>query len=248
MPPRIAICYWGMTRSTRMVYQTHQKHIFDVLRSHGAEFDVYLHTWKTELNIVWTEACPIEHDYTEHKYLNPIQYCIDDQDDFLSNIRLEDYYYAHEKHSEWWPDLIRNHICALESQRRCVNMMIASNRPYDYVMFLRPDALFMCDLPYREIFDVFSQFGISGAPKVLPPIVIPDDKKYHGKNDQFAVVPFSHVLPYSHRLQYMADYRQIHGVITSEKYVGYVIDQYYCVHYITFPFNLIRSDGKSNMS
>jgi hypothetical protein len=235
-PPHFAICYWGMTRSTRHVYQTHFKHVFDILKQNGATFDIYMHTWKSNNNFIWNDECPIEHDYTEHQLLNPDFYKIDDQDEFLKTVSMDDYFYANEM-DEWWPELVRNHICALESQKRCVNLMLSSNRNYDYVMFLRPDARFTMDLPYKTVFAEELNWC---------EIVVPDDKEYQGCNDQFAIVKFEHVLPYSHRLNQMALYRSNVGFITSEKYTKYIVDTYYSVKKIHFPFELIRPGGIAN--
>ena len=43
---RVAVCYYGLLRSYDKVEKTHDTHIFDVLRKHNIEFDVFAHTWK----------------------------------------------------------------------------------------------------------------------------------------------------------------------------------------------------------
>lgn len=43
--PRVAICYWGLTRSTKKVYQTHFDKIFNVLEKNDMPHDVFMHTW-----------------------------------------------------------------------------------------------------------------------------------------------------------------------------------------------------------
>lgn len=45
-PLKIAICYWGLTRSTSKVYESHYTKIFDLLKDQGHKFDVFMHTWK----------------------------------------------------------------------------------------------------------------------------------------------------------------------------------------------------------
>ena len=49
----VAICYFGMTRSTRFVYESHKKHVFDILRNNNIDYKVYMHTWQTDSNIIW---------------------------------------------------------------------------------------------------------------------------------------------------------------------------------------------------
>ena len=45
---KIAVCYWGMTRSTKFVYKTHIEHLFNVLKNHNIEYTIFMHTWKVE--------------------------------------------------------------------------------------------------------------------------------------------------------------------------------------------------------
>ena len=47
---RIAICYYGMTRSLNKVYQSHCEKIFDKLRENNIEYKVFIHTWQTKIN------------------------------------------------------------------------------------------------------------------------------------------------------------------------------------------------------
>ena len=80
----------------------------------------------------------------------------------------------------------------------------------------------------------------TNSPEEWCNIYIPGDKEYHGYNDQFAIVKYEHVLPYSHRLQQMAWYRRNIGFITSEKYTKFIVDKYYQINKIHFPFELER--------
>ena len=101
---RVAICYWGMTRSIRLVHHAHKSQIFDVFKNNKIEYDVYMHTWKTEKNMVWgvdwNNTRNIPNDYNEYKLLNPTHYEFDDQDEFLKTIQFSDYFkkelYKHE--------------------------------------------------------------------------------------------------------------------------------------------------------
>lgn len=235
MPPNIAICYWGLTRSTRFVYKTHHEKIFNVLTKHGATYDVFLHTWQTDQNLVWDRDMPVAHDYTEQYYLNTKYYKRDDQAEFLNSIDMRDYHYAELKDAEWAPFLVRNHLCALESLKRCVSMCIATNNKYDYVMFVRPDAEILTELPYEQIFNPLNNDHN---------IYIPTDGSFYGYNDRFAVVKFEHVLWYSHRINSLKEYRKKGNVIGAEKYVKHIVDNHYHYVPINFNFELIRSNGK----
>jgi len=232
--PKIAICYWGMTRSTRFVYPSHYANLFNVLKENGAEYDVYLHTWKTDHNYIWSDDIPIKNDYTEHNFLNPTAYQIDNQDEFLNTINFNDYYYPNTNR-EWIPELIRNYICALESQKRCFNMCVKSNIKYDFVIFVRPDVLLTIKLPYKEIFE--HKLCVHNS------IVVPTDDWFEGYNDRFAIIKFDNAYNYINRINELVYYRKNIDYIVSEKYTKYIIDKYYNLQTIYFPFKIIRPNG-----
>jgi hypothetical protein len=88
LPKRIAICYWGMTRSTRYVYKSHHENLFSVLKSSGLDIDIYIHSWKTDKNVIWGNTSSVPIDYEEYKLLEPTEYKLDDQQAYLDSIQL----------------------------------------------------------------------------------------------------------------------------------------------------------------
>ena len=146
MDMNIAICSHGMTRSTRYVYESHINNLFTILRSNGIKFDTYMHTWKAKENKIWNTISPIPIDYNEYKLLNPTEYIIENQDEFIDSINFSEYFYrniydtiGHCTNGEWLPELIMNHLCALESQKRVTKMCLGSGKTYDAVLYIRPD-------------------------------------------------------------------------------------------------------------
>ena len=234
-----AICYHGMTRSTRYVYQSHIDNIFNIITEKNATYDVYLHTWRSNNNMVWGTNFQIPNDYTEHLFLHPKDYQLDDQDEYLNSIDFHDYYYPNTP--EWRPELIRNYLCALESQKRCFIMCKNSNIKYDYVIFVRPDALIQTKLPYDDIYSSFSSFSSSSS--LNTPIFIPNDSWYEGYNDRFAITRFDTAEHYAYRINEMKYYRQNINYIIAERFCKWIIDKYYSINPIEFKFELIRPNN-----
>jgi hypothetical protein len=58
----VAIIYFGLTRSTKKVYQTHLQHIDTVIRNQSLTYKKFMHTWKTKDNKqkVWENTIPQE--------------------------------------------------------------------------------------------------------------------------------------------------------------------------------------------
>ena len=235
---KIAVCYWGIPRSIREVMPSQLEHVFHPLRLAGIQYDIYAHFWKTDVNRVWDWVVPVPLDYDSISLLNAKQVVIEDQQPFVDRLLISDYYYEHERkedaEKEWCPILLRNHLCALESQKRCMNLCISANVAYDYVLFLRPDALIQSPLLVHNIF--YGQMAHNS-------IVLPTNNHYEGLNDRFAVVRFEHAMWYSHRINRIREFRQKHGRIVAEKYVKHIVDEYFQPIFLDFYFRLLRSDG-----
>lgn len=228
----IAICYWGLTRSTRHVFSTHHENIFKPLNEKGIEYTTFMHTWKTDQNIVWEHDCEIPNDYEEYQLLAPHYYQIEDQDSFSSTLCFSDYYYEGEQ-DEWLPQLIKNHLCALESQRRVWKMVLETGKKFDYVMFVRPD------MRVHTVLDV-SLFSMEPGFDVC----IPSYHHFEGFNDRFAILPFEKGAIYAERIGGIVEFRKTQGRIVSEKYLKYVIDSCLpCVQFTDLYMTIVRPKG-----
>ena len=236
---KIAICYFGMTRSTKYIYQSHKENLYQILQQNNMEYDTYMHTWETSENIIWNKSVNIPIDYNEYKLLDINFYKIEKQNDFLQNINMDEYcnvelytkYGGYTEH-EWIPELIRNHLCALESQKRVYTMVMNSEIEYDFVIFIRPDVL---------ITNKFDINWLSYFQNEDTNIIILDYDHYEGLNDKFSILPYHSASKYACRIDEIIEFRKQRGRIVSEKYVKYIVDKYYPkVKFIHFCMNIIR--------
>jgi hypothetical protein len=238
---KIAICYFGMTRSTKYIYQSHKENLYQILQKNNIEYDTYMHTWETSCNMIWNNPIDIPIDYDEYKLLDIDYYTIENQNDYLQKIDFNDYcnielyeMYGDSEH-EWIPQLIKNHLCALESQKRVYNMVRNSKKEYDYILFIRPDVL---------ITNEFDIKWLSYFQEDNTDILILDYDHYDGLNDKFSILPYHSALEYATRIDEIIEFRKNHGRIVSEKYVKYIIDKYYPkIKFINFIMKIIRPDG-----
>jgi hypothetical protein len=240
---RVAICYWGMTRSIRIIHNAHKNQIFDIFKNNQVEYDVYMHTWKTAQNFIWgvdwTTTKNIPNDYNEYRLLNPSYYEIDEQDDFLNTVNFSDYFkqelydtYGDHPDYEWRPELIRNMICALESQKRVTQMCIDSQKKYDFVLYIRPDV------------DIYTPFLLEWFDLVKTGEIALTNETYRhfeGYNDKFALMRFDDCKLYAHRLDWLKSYRDTKGRIVAEKYLKYIIEKNFSnIHFVNMTVRLIR--------
>lgn len=233
---KIAICYWGMTRSTKLVYKSHIDKLFNILKNNNIDYNIFMHTWKTSNDkyVIWENTVDVPVDYEEYKYLNPNFYKIDNQDDFTKTLNFKDYFneelyrrYGGDSHHEWRPQLILNHLCALESQKRVYNMVLDNSDNYDFIIFIRPDV------------EVLNDFDVNWL-KLDFDITIPNYDHYDGLNDRFAILPFNKSSKYAERINEIVEFRK-NSRIVSEIYVKFIIQKYYSkVNFINFFMQIIR--------
>jgi len=236
--PDIAICYWGISRSTKQVYKSHYDKLFNVLNEAGMTYDTYFHTWDVKVNIIWNDISPVPPDPEEYKLLNPTEYIKDNQDEFLGSLTFGDYFHqdawnrygdTRAPGGEWPPQLIRNHLCSLESLKRVTKMAVASNKAYKFIVYVRPD------VELNDVFPVsiFSKLGSRD-------IAIPNFDHGEGYNDRGAVMRFEDCGFYAYRLDEIKEFRRYCGRIVSEKYMKYIVDKYYKFIPLEFRFDIIR--------
>ncbi|AYV86765.1 MAG: hypothetical protein Sylvanvirus8_21 [Sylvanvirus sp.] len=246
--PRVAICYFGMLRSLKSVVKTHQRHLFSILRNQGYSTDIFMHTWKTNQgNRVWEQHVASDIDYEEYKVLLPDYYQLDDQDEFTNTLSVADYFDQALFDSkgcceggEWLKDLVWNHICALESQRRVYQMVTDSMKStgieYEYVFIVRPDTFFHQPFPIEELKN--SEYE---------EVLLRNCEHYGGYNDRFAVGRYDVMGIYTGRLKNLKSYRKTQKRIVAEEYLKYTLDRRGVrPKFIEFPFNFIRP-SKTNL-
>ena len=234
----IALCYFGLPRSVKHVFNSHEEFIFKVLDENNLTYKKFMHSWKTEdgSQRVWRYKTREKIDYEEYKLLTPDFYCIESQDEFMNTINMSDYYYESEKKKEWDRILLKNHVCALGSEKRVFQMVQQSGMNFKYIIAIRPDAEFLHPLPINKIF-----------PLKKNEFMISDHRHYEGYNDRFMISNYDDAHVYLCRLDEMKQGREEKGRITAEKYLKNTFKKHDClVKKVGFPFNLIRPDGSAS--
>ena len=118
--------------------------------------------------------------WEHYALLQPDVWARDEQEKFLATVQMSDYHYKLPPHGvEWDAPLVRNFLCALESQRRVLALVeryqAYAKEHFTHVAFLRPDVRILSDLPVA----------------VLPrrgDFVIADADHFSGLNDRFALL------------------------------------------------------------
>jgi hypothetical protein len=237
----IAICYWGLPRSLSKVYYTHQNMIYKVLEESNISYDIYSHTWDTSSQFIWGKEVINPTNVNEINILNTENIQIDNQDEFLKNLNFSQYFYediykkygvarTHGQRGEWIPQLLRNHLCALESLKRSYTLAENSKTKYKYVMFMRPDVL------------INNKFNVADIVNLRENNLLTINcDEFNGINDKWALTNFKTGSLYAKRIDDAVEYRKKGKRISSEIFLKYILNKYEIVHgYSKFSFRLIR--------
>ena len=67
---RVAVCFSGMPRSFKTVYESHKKFIFDVLSEQGIEYDIFIHINLRYHITVFTIVRHVQHERWLYEHQN----------------------------------------------------------------------------------------------------------------------------------------------------------------------------------
>jgi len=182
--PKVAILFFGLTRSLENTIYSIQENIFQPILDAGMEYDIFMHTYiiNGEYKNRWSDENVKEYDNEQYKLLNPKYFITDIQDEILSNnIHVDDYFTNLGNWSGFQEDLtkylIRNMVLALYSKKRITKLLEENINEYDYVIITRPDLKFTHPIQWKEVCEVLTDKNI----------VIPIQDWWLGCNDKFCI-------------------------------------------------------------
>ena len=181
---KIALSFFGITRSLRYTIDSIKDNILEELNKNDIQYDIFLHTYflntytNNRVNNINDFSETIEDmDNNEYKLLEPNYLQIDNQDEIKKEINMEQY----RTHKDPWDssyNSVDNFILGQYSKLQIVKMIEKSENTYDYIIYLRPDVLYV------------SKFDKNYFKKVKDNIICIPDTFTFGKykfNDRFAI-------------------------------------------------------------
>ena len=168
-PPRVAICFFGLMRSLYYTKQSLHAHIFDILRQHGMDYDVYLHTYEMNtLSNLRSKEFNVSLNKNEWKLLYPFKHAIDDND-LIDQTIVTSLLPQLLDHGDPWKESppfvsLRNLVKQLYSLKRVTELWRNHKADYPVVLYLRPDVWFFNDLNMTDLAEALAQ---SSSPSSL---------------------------------------------------------------------------------
>ena len=236
MQKKVAIGFFGITRSLKFTRDSIYKNIFRRLKKLGYGYKIFLHTY--ELNNyknIRTKESSTNIDNEEYKMLNPDYFLIENQDLVIESINPEKY----RTHEDPWNtnyNSVDNFILGQYSKMKLTNMIEQSQINFDYIMFLRPDVEYLHPLEYAY-FNKVVEKNIS-----IPKFGTYKPTRPHF-NDRFAITNQETYKIYGkvfYELFEISKKEPLHSETVLSKYLTRNDVKY---KYIRFFFKRIRIDG-----
>lgn len=230
---KVAICFWGISRSLKYTLASIKNNIYSVLSKNGIEYKVFIHTYKINdlYNNIRTKEKNIVLDNNEYKLLEPNYELVDDEDKIKAEINVKSY----RTHPDPWHsnyNTVDNFILAIYSKTQLCIMVKNSGILFDYILFVRPDQLYI------------SPFDINYFNKINnETICMPNFNIFSGVNDRFSICNYKNYTIYGDLFKFLFNYSKIKP-LHAETFLNYFLKKNNIKYvFIPFYFNRIRADG-----
>ena len=229
---KIALAFFGITRSLSYTIQSIRKNILEPLSSHSVVIFMHTYSMKKYEN-TRTKEKTNSYDNSEYKLLNPDYLKIEDQNNIKKKLHLSKY----RTHKDPWNtnyNSVDNFILAQYSKYQLVSMIEGAGT-YDYILFVRPDCLYIDPLKIEYLKRansttiVIPSFHLKGAFRI---------------NDRFAITTPETYKKYGSlftSLLQISKEQPLH----SETVMGQYLKDYTLIRK-PFRFSRIRINGEQN--
>jgi len=237
---KVAICFFGLTRSLKLTVASIQKYIFEPLKNHGIRYDIFLHTYKLNGSYSNPRAGESELilDADEYKLLEPTHHMVESKEAISKKLDLEKY----RTHGNPWGEeknavkgdfsTLDNHILYLWSLKQLTQMWSEAKTRYSHIIYCRPDVLYKVPL------------DISWFSFLSKKIYIPNFGLCGDVNDRFALGRPEQMRLYGNRFDDALAYSKKHP-LASEAYLIAAMRRHKIKYeHVNFYFIRVRANGK----
>ena len=215
---RGAVCFYGINRSLKHTASSIQMNLLDPISLAGYDLDLFYHTYN--LSVIDNPRSKEVRQKLDPSGFNILGSYVDSditsQEDFMAMFDLRDWI-MHDK-DNWNDDFksLKNLACQLNSIDSCCNLIDSSRQRYNFVMFARPDLLYLNSVNMSQI-----EAYLSSNERVW---VLPEFQDLDTFwNDRFVVASHDDIQPWCHRMRYAKDFmREKNQTVHSEMLVKYV--------------------------
>lgn len=231
---KVAICFWGLNRSTQFTANSIKGHIFQELSLQGIHYDIYMHTFLLEgvYKNSWGNENNIFLDPNLWRLLRPRFIKIEKQLEVDKRLNLAQYRKLGCPWNSPKCQTLDNHIRALYSLKQVTQMMLNRKIKYDYVIFCRPDL------------KIHSKFSLDYFKDLNDSTIALVNYAKFPVNDRFAICTPSVARLFGLRFDEAHAFSLVKP-LHSESYLAHILGKYKInVKEISFRFQRVRATGK----
>jgi hypothetical protein len=235
---KLAICFWGLSRSLKYTISSIKENIFKELNSNNIEYKIFFHTYNLEklYNNRRANELNIKYDNDDYKILNADYIEIDDQEEILEKINVNLY---RTNRDPWNTNYqtVNNFILAMYSKKKSFDLIKNTGINFTHYLFIRPDVKYL------------NKFKISWLKEIREnEVYIPEfHHTCYNFNDRMLLTSNEELANlYGNVFDYMLEYSKKHQ-LHSETYIRYYLVNRYkgiIITFIKFYFNRVRANGK----
>ena len=234
---KIALGFWGLTRSLKYTHESIQTNILDVLKNNNIDYTIFMHTYCVDKLYSNPRAGEknIKLDNNEYKLLNADIIQIDNQDEIKKVLNLEKYRTQRDPWNTSYKT-VDNFILATYSKDCLCNMIRDTKIEYDYIIFLRPDVKFINKIKIEWLKIVSDNV-----------ICIPNFHLFAANrfNDRFAITNMNNYLLYGSLFNKLHNYSK-KKPLHAETYVATMLKNNK-IEWITIRFFFMRTRAGGNI-
>lgn len=239
---RVALCFFGLTRSLKFTLPSIEKFVLAPLKSHNIKYDMYLHSYKMKTPYTNPRAgeSGIILDTNEYKMLQPDFHMLEDKEMVSKRLDLPKY---RTKGDPWSKEkqaipgdftTLDNHILYLWSQKQLTEMVKQRLGRYTHIIFCRPDVLYQVPLQI-EWFSFKSD-----------KICIPNFGLCGNVNDRFALGRPKQMIPYGERFDEALQYSKKYPLASEAFLIATMKKHKIKYEHVNFYFTRVRANGEKN--
>jgi hypothetical protein len=180
---KVAILFFGLTRSLGKTIDSLKTNIFTQLDENLIDYDIFIHTYKIDgrYNNMWSEEKTEKYNNEDvESLLKPKYFIFDNQETIINSIDFNEYY---KKLGNWTgmtcemtKYLIKNMCLALYSKKQITLLFDKHINDYDYAIIIRPDM----KLHTKININIFNELNDNN-------IIIPIKDWFGGCNDKICI-------------------------------------------------------------
>ena len=231
---KVAILFFGLTRSLKDVYSSLKTNIFDVLTENNIEYDIFIHTYvlPTPYTNPYINTKIENYDNESYKLLNPKYYIIENQNNAENMLKIPKYFANLSDWAGCAPTFekkcffVRNMVLAQHSKKMVTKLFKEHQADYDYVMFTRPDQSLHTKIN-PNVFNILDNNNI----------VIPKEHSYLGVNDRLCFAKPNIAIIYGNSFNFLLVYSE-KNTIVSEVF----LKKYLKIHNIHIIYSPIKAE------